>query len=117
MSSAFHGNSAAVGGAVFFVARGENKLRECTLYDNSAAQGAALYVDAVEQPLGVTTIIGCTIASNIAPTGAGMVFEAPATISRSIIAFGESGDAVSCIGAGLPALSCTDIFGNAGGDV
>ena len=114
--SIFHDNSASVGGAAYFIARGQSTLTDCTLYNNSAAQGAALYVDQGQLPLGVTTLSGCTVANNIAPIGAGLVFGGPAIIGRSIIAFGENGNAVSCFGAGMPTLSCTDIFGNAGGD-
>jgi predicted outer membrane repeat protein len=119
-SSLFHGNSAGAGGAIYAaiaLGPGETRISDCTMYDNSAGQGSALFIDGPnppDPPLGVTTITQCTIANNHA--GPSMLFQCPAILSRSIIAFGDNGEAVSCIGNGLAALSCTDVFGNAGGD-
>jgi len=40
----------------------------------------------------------------------------PVTLTRSIIAFSSNGEALTCMGNGLAALSCTDSFGNSGGN-
>jgi hypothetical protein len=40
----------------------------------------------------------------------------PVVIENTIIAFGAQGEGVACSGDGIGVMSCTDIFGNAGGD-
>jgi predicted outer membrane repeat protein len=119
-SSLFHGNSAGAGGAIYAAIEldpGEARISDCTMVDNSAGQGSALFIDGPsppDPPFGVTTVTRCTIAYNHA--GPSMALQNPVILSRSIIAFGDDGEAFTCTGNGLAALSCTDVFGNAGGD-
>jgi hypothetical protein len=40
----------------------------------------------------------------------------PVEIENTIIAFGSEGEAITCSDMGVGVISCTDIFGNAGGD-
>ena len=59
-----------------------------------------------------------TLAENWSTThGSGFDFHGPGTveIDRSIIAFGGTSEAISCTGVPI-AISCSDVFGNAGGD-
>jgi hypothetical protein len=56
---------------------------------------------------------GCTVVSNSAANGGGLfVGIGPTSIHRSVIAFNSSGVACST----PPSVTCTDLFGNGGGD-
>lgn len=63
-------------------------IRNCTFYDNAAGDH------------------GCGIS----------VESCGLTLENSIIAFGAEGEAVYCYQPGVIQVSCTDIFGNQGGD-
>ena len=62
---------------------------QCTFWGNSAESGAALY----------------DIGSSDTPS-----------LENTVIAFSESGEAIACPLGRAPALSCCDLYGNAGGD-
>lgn len=61
----------------------------CTFYGNEAVQGSAIYCDE---------------------------YSSSASAENTIIAFGIDGDAVHCVEGSVVALSCCDVYGNAGGD-
>jgi hypothetical protein len=63
-------------------------------------------------------IIGCTVAHNSAGgNGGGIYFDAWSPIvENTIIAFSTQGEGIYCTYYSYPALSCCDIYGNAGGD-
>lgn len=82
----FRGNAAAYGGAIYNVSGAAANLSYCTLLQNAALEGAGLFVD------------------NARPT-----------IETSLIVF-QTGDAVRSRGELAPLISCTDIYGNSGGD-
>jgi hypothetical protein len=114
----FTGNSASLGGAVAhtidFGARKPLTITGCTLAENSAGDGGALYAEqsAVDAE-------ACTLVRNVAASGAGFAFtdDTSAIVSRVIVALSTSGEAIYCDNAGsTPALSCSDLFGNPGGD-
>jgi hypothetical protein len=64
------------------------------------------------------TLDHCTFHANAAVSGAGLALSpgSSATISNTIIAFASQGDAIACDSPADVTLSCTDIYGNAGGD-
>jgi hypothetical protein len=66
-------------------------------------------------------IQSCTFHGNSAFAGSGLRVggtggASAATIERTIIAFGVQGEGVACEPGSSADLSCTDVFGNAGGD-
>ncbi|MBD3236042.1 MAG: hypothetical protein GF330_05015 [Candidatus Eisenbacteria bacterium] len=86
----FRGNGARVGGAIYSLG-GDcvPVIRNCTFYDNYATNyGAALRCYDFSDPV----------------------------IENTIIAFSSEGVSISCANSGMPVISCTDIYGNAGGD-
>ena len=85
-STAFIGNVGVRGGAVHVGDSASASLSEVTFAENSADYGSALY---------------CHL-SNL-------------TLGNSIIAFGQ-GEAVTCVDPLDVAVSCSDVFGNTGGD-
>ncbi len=105
------GNRAEQGGGVGI--GGESTVENCTITDNVAEElGGGLHSSA----RGETVIKLCTFARNSAPLGSGLAFEFATAniIETSIVAFGL-GAAIECIGSPM-SLSCTDIYGNEGGD-
>ena len=64
-------------------------------------------------------LVGCTLTGNSATTAGGGLYMRDSWIFRvekSIIVNSTSGGAVGCFVATTPFFSCTDIFGNTGGD-
>ena len=86
----FRTNTAGgTGGGVSCLGSTSATLTNATFYDNVSASGSGLY---------------CTEQSS-------------ATLTNCIIAFGgESSSAVECGGTGSVTLSCSDVYGNGGGD-
>jgi len=85
-------------------------LVECTIFENEAAEGAAVWDDG----LPATDITSCTIALNRATRGA-ILAGVCGRIENTIISHSTAGEAVAHYYQ-LPTLSCSDIYGNAGGD-
>lgn len=111
----FIGNSADYGGGLLADAATMD-LTGCVLRGNAAVErGGGLYGGDHAQ----LSVDGCTLAWNGAPSGGGLalVYASTASVAGSIIAFGGEGEAV-----GIPwpdataSLSCSDLYGNAGGD-
>lgn len=65
-----------------------------------------------------THLAGCTIAKSSATTGAALYIKAAGTVTieNSILAFSTAGEVVSCAIGATPLFSCSDVFGNAGGN-
>lgn len=61
------------------------------------------------------TLRGCTLFGNLALEGGGISSYGNVTVENSIIAFSGGGGAVACSSA-PPQFSCSDLFGNVGGD-
>jgi hypothetical protein len=87
----FAENSAVEAGGGILCFGSTPTIRSTTLYGNSCPLGGGIYVGATEGPTA-------------------------AVIERSIIAFGTAGEAVYCEPGSSADLSCSDVFGNAGGD-
>lgn len=129
-------SEARSGGGLY--SAGEVTLRDCLVVGNRAEAGAGL--------TGSTrmTIVGCTFASNVATDWGGAIYggstfdadvsastfygnratggsgfflrsEAQVQAERILIAFGQ-GDAIRCHETTHIELTCSDIFGNEGGD-
>jgi len=87
-------------------------LVDCLFYGNSSAlEGGAWSI----RPGSGMSMVGCTLFGNSAPSGGGIMTYGGVTVDRSIIAFGTQGNAVGC-GGGSVSFTCSDLFGNAGGD-
>lgn len=85
----FHHNASPYGGAANICGGSTVCFRNCTFYADSASEaGSAL-------------VCGC---------------HAYACLDNSILAYGTSGQAVSCWSTGTAVLRCCDVYGNAGGD-
>jgi hypothetical protein len=108
------GNSAATtGGAVGFADEAECLLQACTFVENSAGSdgGAAAFY------LGSAPLFeACTFYGND-PDHLSLYAGAAPQLVRCLLTHAFNGPAVtSTPDAGVPALSCTDIWGNYGGD-
>jgi predicted outer membrane repeat protein len=85
----FKNNIAPVSGGAIRAKGGDPVIENCTFFDNSSVVGSAIYVIAGANP----------------------------AIQNCIIAFSSGGIAVeSADGTSIPQISCTNIFGNIGGD-
>lgn len=104
---------------------GYGTVESCVLYGNSAGLlggGFAIFTS----PWTEVTIAGTTLANNEAPEGAALVSRnafvgyanGPVAIDHSLIAFhkGLSPAVISNFANSLITLSCSDVFGNDGGD-
>lgn len=103
----------AHGGAVLSFFWGEPTFSKCTFSRNNALVGGALFADA-GAPVNLTS---CTVASNTAlGYGAGLFNDdAASEIKSTIIAF-QDGIGLISQGTRLPVITCTNIYGNDGGD-
>jgi hypothetical protein len=87
------------------------------LLQNSApdSSGGGIFIYTYDQ--GAVSVSGCTLVGNLARHGSGIVvYSEAAEIANSIVAFGVESEAVFCDGGGIALLSCTDVYGNEGGD-
>jgi hypothetical protein len=139
-SCTFSGNEAGDGGAI--ATYGSPQFQDCTFSDNRASRGGALtalHTSSLpvfegclflrnQANLGgaiftnrSVSLRDCTLyqnaASGPAGGGAGLWIGAAqaATVENTIIVASTLGQAITCQ-AGTIAMSCSDIFGNAGGD-
>jgi C1A family cysteine protease len=102
--------SPATGGGVH-VFSSSPVITDCIIADNSAAAGGG--ISAVNSSPAVS---GCTIYGN---TGLGGIYydaTSGGTVANCIIAGTISGGGIYCTMSANPALSCSDVYGNAGGD-
>jgi predicted outer membrane repeat protein len=114
-------NSAGQGGGAVALSQyaldeGSFIAEDCIFLDNvSDAPGGAIHCF-----LNSPRFTRCTLARNRAVQGGGAVFcrdGSSPVFANCILAFNESGGAIACEGAtGEPAITCSDVFGNVGGD-
>jgi predicted outer membrane repeat protein len=105
------------GGALCFMYSSTATADGCTFYGNEAELGGGILATDHSS----ISISGCTFARNEVPgrgAGAGIyiLYDADIAVHASIIAFSVTGEAVACSGAGNVTLTCSDVFGNDGGD-
>jgi predicted outer membrane repeat protein len=138
---AFDSNSAREGGAVLSTLHGSLSVSACIFKNNSATAaggglchwyttGSATILDnefianSAQAGGGLAAagqctlaVAGCTFTGNSAISGGAIAYECVAGhVERTTMAFNTGGAALSCPTGGPPALSCCDIYGNAGGD-
>jgi predicted outer membrane repeat protein len=113
----FKSNSAegelGFGGAVFTDLAAAPEFTFSTFHDNQATYGGALASFKGAE----TNLENCTIAGNIASISGGGLFchDSSPRVTSSIFAFQE-GSGIEAQGSSFPQISCTDVFGNTGGD-
>ena len=136
-NSVFSGNSTpAFGGGIFFSSSAAT-ITGCTFFGNGANNAGG----GIHCYLVFPMITSCTFSGNDAPSGGGISFAhyfaahdprplLPAdlvastgataadslTLANTIIAFSTQGEAMWCDGPTNSAITCCDIYGNAGGD-
>lgn len=103
-------------GAGIYCFGGPVALTACTFWNNTCVGGvgAGVALDSSE----LSTLANCTFAGNDALLGAGLslIHGSSVSLSNTIIA-SNVGDAVFCAGGGnTVSASCSDIYGNAGGN-
>ncbi|HYW68011.1 MAG TPA: right-handed parallel beta-helix repeat-containing protein [bacterium] len=107
-------NNTAVheGGAVHSTDGAVPEFDECVFDSNSAGDtGGAMHFYWFSTPV----VTNCTLYGNAAPTGGGVWCDDNFTLDNCILAFNSMGGAVYCDGD-PPYVTCTDIYGNNGGD-
>jgi len=113
----FLDNRAEAGGAVSCDGNAFPVIEGCTFAQNRADRGGAIASD-----LSGPQLLRCTFVANAAtaPDVAGACIESashsPVFVTNAILCFSPQGQAVRCVGGGGVTLTCSDIFGNAGGD-
>jgi predicted outer membrane repeat protein len=114
----FTDNRARAGGAVSCEDTAFPMIVGCTFARNEADQGGAIIASNTSAP----EVARCTFAENSAtsPDVAGACIESASysqvVVTTAILSFSPQGQAVRCTTAGSVTLTCSDIFGNAGGD-
>ncbi len=110
----FTDNYGLSGGAVAVRDSSEATFLRCVFGGNLAdSYGGAVYCDSGS----LVEIVSCTMVANAAGEGAGIYLTGGgASVSRSIIAYAPYGEGVGCGTGASAALSCTDVYGNYGGD-
>ena len=92
----------------------DRDLVGCILTGNTSTNsGGAIFADDCS-----LSVAGCTMYGNtVGASGAGIYcHNVDPAIDNTIIAFSTAGEAIYCSGTAGPVLSCTDIYGNPGGD-
>jgi hypothetical protein len=111
----FRFNTAQVrGGGVSVNFTSGPAFTDCLFRANAAQDGGAVRTNATA----VVSLTGCNLEANSASRGGGLFCEGQslAIIDRTIIAGSVSGAAVTCIGSAGAGVTCSNLFGNAGGD-
>ena len=114
-SCTFSGNQANSHGGGMYVGQSFVTLTDCTFSENESGYGGGMSCWYSSSP----TLTDCTFSSNRAyPAGGGMFCsDSSPSFTNCIIAFSQPGRAVYCEDAtSSPALTCCDVYGNAGGD-
>lgn len=105
---------AADGGGAHCVASSPSFIRSIFAGNCAVDQGGGIYLSGSSP-----RVMGCTIVANSAAGGGGGLACRNASspvIGNTVIAFAARGEAIDCGPGSEPALSCCDLYGNAGGD-
>jgi predicted outer membrane repeat protein len=119
-SCIFEENRAPSGGAVYVTDGSAPSFSGCLFVANEATNGAGGGLACID---GAPLLELCTLAGNSATQGGGALSAgggALVTVARSILyansGIGDTGDAAYCHDGGAAALSCSNVYGHAGGD-
>ncbi len=118
----FDSNTATLTGGAVCDRYSRNSYTGCTFAYNQAPTGGALTIlgDDIPFPMTGVVITGSTFAYNEATVGSSVAFSYANLwefeLRNCLVVFGTGGEAINITGPGTPLLSCTDIYGNAGGD-
>ncbi|MBM4118568.1 hypothetical protein FJ251_12705 [bacterium] len=110
----FAANSADYGGGLMADAA-TLALADCVFLGNSAsARGGGVYAG----DRAALALTGCTLAYNGSVAGGGLALAtlSSLTLAQSIVAFAPAGGAIELRFGSAATISCSDLFGNAGGD-
>jgi hypothetical protein len=110
----FRGNSAVSGAGALWLGGVVAVVRDCVFQDNVAARGGAIRCHS-----STPEVTGCTFVGNRGTVEGSAIhvgFASGAVLDRCIIAFSPQGASISAIAGREVTLSCTDVFGNTGGD-
>jgi len=112
----FLDNSAGVEGGGVRCSSGGSipELRECVISGNSAPEGGGVFIYQ-----STISLSRCTVHANNSGIKVGRTGNlAPSRLimTHSIISGSTNGPAVSCTAVGSATLTCSNVFGNAGGD-
>jgi hypothetical protein len=110
------GNTAPIGGGVWIGYGVEvPRLVDCVIAGNVATEGGG-GAHCLEEGV----FERCTFVGNTAPAGSAIQVQrnlpAETRVENSILALGLGGAAVACSGQHTVRITCSDVFGNAGGD-
>ena len=87
-------------------------LDHCVFVGNQAMFAGAFFCYSTPP-----TLTNCTFAFNRAPNGAGIYSElCPFILENSIVAFNQQGAGIVAMFDSIPDITCSDIYGNSGGD-
>ncbi|MCK4302909.1 MAG: right-handed parallel beta-helix repeat-containing protein, partial [Candidatus Eisenbacteria sp.] len=114
ISCTFSNNSTLMDGGAMFLDNSAPTISYCVFSENSALRNGGGACSWLASSLVFTN---CTFAENAATFGAGFFVShnSSATAENTIIAFSTEGAAIYCSRRGV-ALTCCDLYGNAGGD-
>lgn len=109
------GNAAEQGGALWSWGFSSFQLSRSVLVGNSAVNRGGAFACQWD---GGSSFTSCTLCGNSAPDGSAIHARAEThpLLSHTVVAFGVGGDAIVCVDDGLVTLSCSDVYGNDGGD-
>jgi len=110
----FHNNSADVGGAIAAYEISRPRIVACIFSNNTATFGGGVYSQGASPELR-----SCTFFGNAATQGAGLYRGSFGSIDveHTIVAFSTQGGAAYCTeGAFCIWATCSDVYGNVGGD-
>lgn len=123
-SCTFDGNIAACGGAVASMSTGSIAVLHSVFSRNTAVENGAI-IHARGRYLTFhgfydteLDIVDCTLVGNVAPADGAAFYlrTALAYIENTIVAFTSGGAVLDCDSYSSINVSCSDLFGNAGGD-
>jgi predicted outer membrane repeat protein len=112
--SLFHANSAGYGGGIHCFSSSPTLLHVTCVANTGSVRGGGIYLGNVSNPF----LQHCTLAWNSSPWGGGisLVMGSLPVIDRCIIAASEAGGAITALYSSLATFTCSDLFGNEGGD-
>ena len=112
----FKDNICEVGGGGICIGPSEAEIVDCTMIGNASASGGAAVDKYMEGRLSIRGSTICGSSGGLEwPGGAICATVSTLGIENSIVAFGSSGPAVTCVWSSVD-VACCDLYGNAGGD-